>query len=48
MIEQTTCTVFDVKAERTSTNINDIWAVDGRLTIDCTGLSGSVVFEGCH
>src|SRR4030095_16123465 len=42
------CTRFDVKADRTSTNINEVWVVDGRLSIECSELSGSVVFEGCH
>ncbi len=42
------CSRFEVNVERTSTNINDIWAMDGALSIECTGLSGSVKFEGCH
>jgi hypothetical protein len=42
------CARFDVNAERTSTNINDIWVVDGSLSIECSELSGSVKFEGCH
>jgi hypothetical protein len=42
------CSRFDVHVERTSTNINDIWAVDGAMTLECNGLTGSVKFEGCH
>ena len=42
------CSRFDVNVERTSTNINDIWAVDGAMTLECNGLTGSVKFEGCH
>jgi hypothetical protein len=42
------CSRFDVSVERTSTNINDIWAMDGAMTLECNGLTGSVKFEGCH
>jgi hypothetical protein len=42
------CSRFEVNVERTNTNINDIWAMDGALSVECTGLSGSVKFEGCH
>jgi hypothetical protein len=42
------CSRLDASAERTSTNINDIWVVDGKATLECNGLSGSVTFEGCH
>jgi hypothetical protein len=42
------CTRFEVNAERTSTNINDVWVVDGSLTIECSELTGSATFEGCH
>jgi hypothetical protein len=42
------CSRFDVNVVRTSTNINDIWAMDGTMTIECAVLSGSVKFEGCH
>ena len=42
------CPRFEVSANRTSTNINDVWVVDGSVTLDCKELSGSVTFEGCH
>jgi hypothetical protein len=42
------CSRLDASAERTSTNINDIWVVDGKMTLECGDLSGSVAFEGCH
>ena len=42
------CKRLDVAVERTNTNINDIWAVDGSVTLECNDLSGSVVFKGCH
>jgi hypothetical protein len=48
VLTDSSCTRFDVNAERTSTNINDIWVVEGSLSIECSELSGSVKFEGCH
>jgi hypothetical protein len=42
------CNRLDAKVERTSTNINDIWVVDGGVSLECRELSGSVTFEGCH
>jgi hypothetical protein len=48
VVADKSCTRFDVRAERTNTNINDIWVVDGSLNIECSELSGSVTFEGCH
>lgn len=42
------CARFDMAVQRTSTKINDIWAVDGSLTVECEELSGAVTFEGCH
>jgi hypothetical protein len=42
------CPRFEVNVERTNTSINEIWAVDGSLTIECRDLVGSAVFEGCH
>lgn len=48
IVANDSCTRFEVNVERTDTNINDIWAMDGSATIECSGLSGSVVFEGCH
>lgn len=48
VVEAVGCKRFDVAARRTSTNINDIWVVEGRLDVDCAQLSGSVTFAGCH
>jgi hypothetical protein len=48
VVSNESCSMFQVDVERTNTNINDIWAVDGRVTLKCKELSGSVVFEGCH
>jgi hypothetical protein len=48
VLSRESCTRLDASAERTSTNINDIWVVDGNMTLECGDLSGSVTFEGCH
>jgi hypothetical protein len=48
VIAQDSCSRFQVNVNRTNTSINDIWAVDGNLSVECEQLSGSVVFEGCH
>jgi hypothetical protein len=48
VLSRESCSRLDASAERTSTNINDIWVVDGKMTLECTDLSGSVTFEGCH
>lgn len=42
------CPVFDVRVDRSNTQINDIWAMQGTVTLDCPGLTGSVSFAGCH
>jgi hypothetical protein len=42
------CPHFEVNVERTNTNINDIWAVNGSVAVECDELSGSAAFEGCH
>ena len=42
------CSSLDLLVERTNTSINDIWVVDGKASVRCEGLSGSVKFEGCH
>jgi hypothetical protein len=42
------CTRLDANVERTTTNINDIWVVDGSVSLECRELSGSVTFAGCH
>jgi Fe-S-cluster containining protein len=46
------CRKFDVKLERTSTEVNDIRLIDGHATLDCTfpeggTLTAGVVFESC-
>lgn len=48
VLGKASCSSFDVQTERTNTNINDIWAVDGHANIDCPELRGKVTFEGCH
>jgi hypothetical protein len=48
VFEPSACESLDLVAQRTDTNINDIWAVDGRARVECLGLSGTVTFEGCH
>ena len=42
------CSRFEVNVERTNTNIDEIWAMDGSVTLECSELSGSVKFAGCH
>jgi hypothetical protein len=42
------CARFQAIANRTDTSINDIWVVQGSLSIDCPDLSGSLKFDGCH
>jgi hypothetical protein len=48
VIGSDSCSRFDVSVVRTDTSINDIWAMDGRMTLECKSLSGSATFEGCH
>lgn len=48
VLNRESCSRLDASVERTSTNINDIWVVDGKATLECNDLSGSVTFEGCH
>lgn len=42
------CKRFDVNVRRTNTSINDIWAMDGNVAIECGDLTGAVKFETCH
>jgi hypothetical protein len=42
------CKSFVANVNRTNTSINEIWAVDGSLTLECSELTGSVKFETCH
>jgi len=48
VLDDKSCKRFEVNVNRTDTRINKIWAVDGRVTIECGELTGSVVFETCH
>lgn len=48
LFEPDSCTRLDLVVQRTDTSINEIWAVNGRASVNCTGLSGNVTFEGCH
>lgn len=42
------CSVFHVNVERSNTQINDVWAMQGTSTLECPGLRGAVSFAGCH
>jgi len=42
------CPVFLIDVERSNTQINDVWAMQGTSTLDCPGLKGAVSFAGCH
>lgn len=42
------CSRFQVNVARTDTSINEIWAVDGNLEVECSDIQGSFKFEGCH
>lgn len=42
------CRGFQMGVRQTSTNINDVWVMEGRLSLDCDALSGEVQFAGCH
>jgi hypothetical protein len=48
VIDAAACSRFDVSVIRTSTSVNDVWAIDGKLALECRELSGAVSFEGCH
>jgi hypothetical protein len=48
VFEARNCKQFIASVERTSTNINDIWVVEGGITLDCPGLTGAISFAGCH
>ena len=42
------CPVFQVHVERSSTNINDVWGMQGTSTLECPGLKGAVSYAGCY
>jgi len=42
------CRSLHVRVDQTSTNINDVWVVEGSATVDCAELRGEITFEGCH
>ncbi len=48
VLEPAQCPVFLVNVERTSTQVNDVWSMQGTSTLDCPGLRGAVSFAGCH
>jgi hypothetical protein len=48
VIQGNTCKSFELTVERTSTTVNDVRVLDGKATVDCETMSGSVTFEGCH
>jgi hypothetical protein len=42
------CESMRLEVVRTSTNINDVWNVEGSASLACTELRGDLVFSGCH
>jgi hypothetical protein len=48
VLDKAGCVTFDVRTVRSNTNVNDIWAIDGRVRVECPSLSGKLTFEGCH
>jgi hypothetical protein len=42
------CAGLVANVRRTSTNINDIWVVEGNVALECAELKGTVTFAGCH
>lgn len=42
------CPVFLINVERSNTQVNDVWSMQGTSTFDCPGLRGAVSFAGCH
>ena len=42
------CPVFLIHVERSNTQINDVWSMQGTSTLECPGLRGAVEFSGCH
>lgn len=48
VITPESCTSSQVNVSRTSTVVNDVWAVKGSASADCPGLNAAVTFDGCH
>jgi hypothetical protein len=46
--EADACKVLMIHVERSNTQINNVWAMQGTSTLECPGLSGSFAFAGCH
>lgn len=42
------CRVFHVQVERSNTNINDVWGMQGKTNLECPGLRGAVSYAGCY
>lgn len=48
VISPETCPRMSIDVRRGNTNINDVWTQDGKVTLECKELSGTVTFAGCH
>lgn len=48
VISSETCPRLSIDVRRGNTNINDVWTQDGKVTLECQELSGTVTFAGCH
>ena len=48
VFEADECSVYVVNIERSNTQVNEVWAMQGTTTLECPGLRGSVEFSGCH
>jgi hypothetical protein len=48
VVRSTDCESMRLEVVRTSTNINEVWNVEGRASIVCTELRGELRFNGCH
>jgi hypothetical protein len=52
VLQSNHCTTLDVDHKTTSTTINDVRVIDGKLRIDCSNgtssIKGELVFDRCH
>ena len=48
VIKPADCDSIRIDVTRTSTNINDVWNVEGSASLACKELRGELVFSGCH
>jgi hypothetical protein len=52
-LQRSSCKAFEVDVRKTDNNINDIWVMEGQVTVDCTtpeggALTANLKFDGCH